>query len=612
METTETAMDSGAAAGYNFKPDSMASSLLMDEHMFNSGVSENYPDFDEYSSAMDGSLSLADTSGIYGTAWNDSPFAFSNYSTSASASANNLGLFAASSDTSGVSATPSVAPSLCSRGPTVMPTLNTGLDDCANDGHSPATLASASQQETSADGSTSTYGNVDSASPQDMSMLDTGLPADTGHGLDWNGVLMQADVSTRPMLSSNSEFCDGNVMHHSPISFDQPRPLPEGAFDRRSSSVSVFADSPSNDEMQAQDFLGSGHNQVNKLPSTIASRRQRPRPAALVSASLRSSSYSSGVPASPGGSHSIDPDQTLRRIRSNGVMASRIQKPGIMPAQRSPLAMTFADIPVSNAAYVTGMTPGTAAPGGTLAPPTPMTPSGMGFAHMQSHNSMSLFDSLNMEDGSALPDVIIPWTGDFGAGQQQATESPPYTPMDKVRLNSTHSRASSNYQSKQSPPQSAPATQQMFDASTFAQCSLPMASTQLAGGYVNGPVPRQQHTRSPSMPVSSGSVSTDSPMAYAMPTVMDNQQFLYAPSFKQHSHLRGLSDVAHQFSQLSVPVSQPAPAAPSTSKPTVDLEVHQYSPPEHFARPSSPRKTPDTQPKNYVFSNQGLSDFQSD
>ncbi|KAF2102943.1 hypothetical protein NA57DRAFT_71927 [Rhizodiscina lignyota] len=85
-----------------------------------------------------------------------------------------------------------------------------------------------------------------------------------------------------------------------------------------------------------------------KQPSSLASGRQQPRPAALGQVALRSASYSAGMPASPkSNADLVAQDQSLRRIRRSGVPGvqnSRTQRLVDTPIRCLPANMTFADI----------------------------------------------------------------------------------------------------------------------------------------------------------------------------------------------------------------------------------------------------------------------------
>lgn len=118
----------------------------------------------------------------------------------------------------------------------------------------------------------------------------------------------------------------------------------------------------------------------------LAARRNRPRPAALGPAALRSHSFEGSPSSSPtkraAGSGSSSP---VRRIRSAGngrnPVGGRVQKAKPGPAQRSPLTRTTftpakeCDDSYANSLEITSIVPpSSASTGNSFPPPTPMSP----------------------------------------------------------------------------------------------------------------------------------------------------------------------------------------------------------------------------------------------
>jgi hypothetical protein len=126
-----------------------------------------------------------------------------------------------------------------------------------------------------------------------------------------------------------------------------------------------------------------------KAPSQIsglAARRQKPRPANLISTAFRSASYTAGMPGSPGANANPNTQDQLRRIRSHGIGLAngRISKPS--GPQKSPMHATFDAAAIASPKFArhasnysvstinsSGPLTATTMPG-SLAPPTPITP----------------------------------------------------------------------------------------------------------------------------------------------------------------------------------------------------------------------------------------------
>lgn len=523
---------------------------------------------------------------------NDSTLDTSSYANSASTSAQNLAVYA-NPDATMLSANPSVTPQGAS-GPSPMPTLNTNFAGLVENNHSSATVGSNSQFDGSVEGSMSNLHSLDSASPQSVPVFSAGEHNNlTGS----QNFYVQRDHSSVPLLAASGLDDDMNTF-----------PFADAAFARRSSSTSVFAESVASDSIPVQGHHTPNPRRSGQFPSSIANRRQRPHPTALGPAAMRSSSHPR-VPASPG-SLALGPDQRLRRVQSGGVTAPRVQKSGTGSAPRSPLAMSFSD---ASAAYIASTMPGAAAHGSTLAPPTPMSPSGMSYTHLFG-DGIPTAQQYGL-DQSLSTDVL--WPSDFGSLQSHSAESPPYTPMDKLRMSQPHSRVNSiapaetplqPAQAFDAPPQSAPATQQAFAGPAFLQYPSCAEATQLPTGFGNNLLPHRQHGRSPSMPVSTVGASMDHSMAYTGPAATDGM-CMYS-TMPKPPHMRGLSEVNNQMNAITMSEANLA-ANLVNGAPVPDLEFNMYQPPQDAAPVPTPHRSPDAQPKSYTFQNQSVDDFKS-
>ncbi|KAK7534658.1 hypothetical protein IWX49DRAFT_510556 [Phyllosticta citricarpa] len=353
-----------------------------------------------------------------------------------------------------------------------------------------------------------------------------------------------------------------------------------------------FADDSANNDspagllsqsMSNVDIQGPGSDMVFKhdQSSSIAARRQRPRPAALGQASLRSASYSGGMPSSPGASNQhLKANMRVRKTRSTGLFSGggRIQKPMPGPPQRSPLQFAFNDDVLSGYgnANINGPPMARSA---SLAPPTPLTPGvptwscPPGSAGMHSHEDLSQVDA----PSSAFS--MAPSTSVFSSA------SPPETPHSLISLMAARPTF------KDTPPQSAPATQQSFPRSLF----VPHPA-------IGEPQMDHHHSfRRPSMPEAGMfQPGFDFPMHPGVPIIntgeMDlaqSMQFEQDPSsMDKQMHLG--PDMHHMPGNMQQ-----------------DLFVHQYSPPDPPGFGGNAPRRRESQPKSYIFANQTPGDFKA-
>ena len=372
---------------------------------------------------------------------------------------------------------------------------------------------------------------------------------------------------------------------------------------------------------------------------SIAARRQRPRPQPLSSTSLRSASYcaglptSTGVPASQSGLTPAVP--TLRRIKSsnvmNGIANGRISKN--IGGQRSPLNFTFADAmnspkfarSVSSYSPAGAMTMGNA----SLAPPTPLSPTDMPGARFDFQRQLQQYQQAQaMSQAMSRQPSMNESIDENGLLTAANTfSSPPTTPLYGPQF----SRGRLGMLNENTPPQSAPATQQCFSGGMFPQ-SVPMQASlsqqqqqmlqaqqqsympmmpseyppmpnvmmqsqpQYAGQYLEQLAATQQYAGMPQMVPASQPMGMGYPnMQYAR--MMNAQQM----SAQQYNYLR-----ANPGMLLS---QQQAQLAQAKNIPAADFFVHEYSPPQDVKNAGTPRKA-DGGPKNYTFANHGPEHFE--
>ncbi|KAK5134138.1 hypothetical protein LTR08_006913 [Meristemomyces frigidus] len=449
-----------------------------------------------------------------------------------------------------------------------------------------------------------------------------------------------------------------------PQAHEQPLAWPaDEAYVRKESSTSLLEQNMSNVGINTPQLQHQATFKSPAPPATIAARRQRPRPAGLHLGPVRSHSYNgASQPGSPApqqqqsltGQPLLTPGQPLRRIRSNNIMSGvaqgRVQKlPG--SAQRSPLAWTFADAMSSPKAFrhVSGQSSTS-----TLAPPTPMSPgeilrpqvpSWQACGHVSRQPSISETD---FEHGVVFaPSASAP---------PRNFTSPPQTPMYQAQ-SFAKQRISNSAMNENTPPQSAPASQQCFPINTFPVQSqmqpppphqhqlqqTPVQQMQMYAPqqqqYMNVGMPEQQFqapnvTFAPSqhfmMPTTAAPTGVPMQFSTGVPVVNEHGvlQMMYpAPmqpvQFIQHAPPSVQAPPQPQpqqqlhtppqgqygmFSTVgptpSLKVAPPPPRQP-TPQPKQELFVHEYSPPQELKRAATPRRhAVDTGPKNYVFAHQ--------
>lgn len=396
----------------------------------------------------------------------------------------------------------------------------------------------------------------------------------------------QADMYQHPNVSAHA-ILSSPEQHERKVSagpsdFDPPV-FGDDAYARRNSSTSNLANTI--EAIHIQNSSPDEFRQPNQH-SSIAARRHK-RPTALNPSTLRSASYTSGMP-SPGSNN----DHTLRRIRSSGIpnAAGRVQKPTPGSAQRSPMTMTFAEAAASPkfARAFSASSTATVSQGGSLAPPTPQTPNEIGrFPYWQSNTVIR--NHAPMPDHSSPESLNANWsTEPPSAGVFSNAASPPSTPLDMAQLNQVRLANGELY--RDTPPQSAPATQQSFPRTAMMQ------PPQMRAGFhsttdLTIAQPKPSHFRRPSLPEPGHDQLDDGSLQY--PGHFGDFNY---DDFKDIS----LSNINH-----NIPFAPPVSAMP-------DFLVHHYSPPQGTGPHAALlRRTTEPQPKNYIFANQGPHDFRA-
>lgn len=387
---------------------------------------------------------------------------------------------------------------------------------------------------------------------------------------------------------------------------EQPLAYPnDEAYPRRESSTNHLTRSMQNFSMTAQ---------RSAAPSTsIAARRQRPRPAPLGGASLRSTSYHGQMPISPGtvnNGHSLPAGKSLRKIKSsstmNGFASGRIQKNSVGSAQRSPSGVAFADTSAAVNRYARRVSSFAQASSAGLAPPTPLSPTS--YANLR-QASISDSDDNNMNN-------LLP----------ASNFSPPTTPI--YAANFARARLGSIANAENTPPQSAPASQQCFSNSNFPQTaahmqspmsSVPVLQSQPPHGFVpimSNEFPQMPNAVFPGQQQPLQGQYMDMPMSYIMTNTGEvHMGYSIMPPFAQPQMHQQLTPphAQHPFvpSSSSSPGTMVSSQVPKHSTPAADFFVHEYTPPQDVKQlTTTPRKPVETGPKNYTFSNHGPEYFE--
>lgn len=447
---------------------------------------------------------------------------------------------------------------------------------------------------------------------------------------------------------------------------EQPLAWPaDEAFLRRDSSTTALAQQMGHVGLTTPQPQQQATFKTPGPASSIAARRQRPRPAALGLVNARSQSYSGGMqPASPGQaphSASMAPNQQLRRIKSsnvvNGIAHGRVQKSLPGSAQRSPMSFTFAEAMQSPKLARHASSQNIS----NLAPPTPLSPSQHPQQDQQGHFSQWQAKSgpiTRQPSISELPDENCQSGQAFvscaPAPPQQSFSSPPHTPMFQghPQFAPPPLPTGNAVITENTPPQSAPATQQCFPINQFAASQQDMHSVQMPG-HVG---PQQQQHALLYMPPQSDlqaqqqmqqqmpaypqvqpqpfpvQTPLEAPMQFpqgGVPMVNGNGdlQLIFPQQFQFVQHqpqgpqpqpgqpiqqpIHTPPQLQHQFGpSIPSPGNMVMPHHQKPSQPAAELFVHEYNPPGEVKRTGTPRKVVDNGPKNYTFANQGPEHFE--
>ena len=434
---------------------------------------------------------------------------------------------------------------------------------------------------------------------------------------------------------------------------EQPLAWPiDDAFERRESQTSsMLAQSMGHVGLNTPQPQQTATFKTPAPPSSIAARRQRPRPTPIGLAAMRSQSYSGAAqPGSPGQIplHGLPAGAPqLRRIRSSnvvgGIAQGRVQKTMPGAPQRSPLVWNFAD--AANSPKIARHASSHSI--SSLAPPTPMSPREFqqadlarpppGWQPSGQFNRQPSINETEAEHGLPIHPVA--------SAQPQNFSSPPHTPMYHQQ-SFMQQRMASNVITENTPPQSAPATQQSFPSQAFHMAPMLAIAPPQQQHFANVVVPEQHFQAAPvmnqmlqqnvqhGMPMPEPQVDL-SDLAYTQLVPIINAageiEMVVPPQFVQQLHTRNqlplhqpvpqmhmpekcnsFENMLGMFStappppppQIAAPVPKPSPQPPSA------FFVHEYTPPADLKREATPRKAVDTGPKNYSFTNQGPLDFE--
>ena len=454
---------------------------------------------------------------------------------------------------------------------------------------------------------------------------------------------------------------------HQQYSQEQPLawPLDEAYHERQNSQTASITQSMGNVGLKTPQPQQHATFKSPTPATSLATRRQRSKPAPLGLASMRSQSYSSasqpGTPA-PLLPHqqsqhhaSLGPTQPLRRIKSsnmiNGVAQGRIQKTIPGSAQRSPMNRTFAD----SMGSPKGTRSISSQVGSNLAPPTPMSPREQARAEAARQLQWQYGPGQASRQASISEHDVEQYAASI-SGQPGNVSSPPHTPLYPPQPQFAQQRVGKNIITENTPPQSAPATQISFNSSSFmppqpsqpvqhqpvgtsqAQLSQQAMQTMFATQPPHMMAPEPQYSmadmsmpQQPHFTLNSPESMSMSHMSFPMGGVpmvdangnlqMAMPQSHYqlvshappAPSVSAPPTLNPTPPMHYPFPTTSaasngIQISAHAPKVPAQP----ELFVHEYQPPADVKRAATPRKVAaaDSGPKNYTFANQTPEHFE--
>lgn len=443
-------------------------------------------------------------------------------------------------------------------------------------------------------------------------------------------------------------------------------PLDEAYHERQNSQTASITQSMGNVGLKTPQPQQHATFKSPTPGASLATRRQRSKPAPLGLASMRSQSYSSASqPGSPAplpphqqSQHhaNLGPTQPLRRIKSsnmiNGVAQGRIQKTIPGSAQRSPMNRTFAD--------AMGSPKGTRSissqVGSNLAPPTPMSPREQARVEAARQYQQWQYGSGQASRQASISEHDVEQYASALSGLPANVSSPPHTPLYPPQPQFAQQRVGKNIITENTPPQSAPATQISFSNSSFIppQASQPVQHQTVGTNqaqlsqqamqsmfttqppHMMAPEPQFSMTemsmpQQPQFTLNTSDAMSMSHMSFPMGGVpmvdanghiqMTMPQAHYqlvshappAPSVSAPPTLNPAPPMHYPFPTTSigsngVQISAHAPKVPAQP----ELFVHEYQPPADVKRAATPRKVPaaDAGPKNYTFANQTPEHFE--
>jgi hypothetical protein len=399
--------------------------------------------------------------------------------------------------------------------------------------------------------------------------------AQPGTNPSYSGFYQQSNVSSQVILTSPDHDI-GRKASAGTLDFEPPPSFQDDMYTRRNSSTSNLAGN-----FEAIHIRNGTPDEFKQpgQPTSIAQRRKG-RPVTLNPGAMRSASYSAPMP-SPGGNN----DHALRRIRSSGIGngAGRVQKSQPGSAQRSPMVANFSEAAASPkfARTFSTSSAATMGQGGSLAPPTPLTPQDMG---LYWQNNTVIRPHSVMPEHNSPESMNINWSAESqSAGAFAKSVSPPSTSIDLQQMTQQYG----NDMYRDSPPQSAPPTQQNFPRQMYMQ------HPHMRPGFhsttdLTIAEPKPEHYRRPSLPDNT-QASVDDNNCY------QNGNFNY-DDYKDIS----LTNIAHNV-----------PFAPRPSQ-APEFLVHEFNPsPGQHNMNGNLYRRPESQAKNYIFANQGPRDFKS-
>jgi hypothetical protein len=405
--------------------------------------------------------------------------------------------------------------------------------------------------------------------------------AQQGTNTNYSSFYQQSNISSQAILSSPDHDISRKAST-GPLDFDlEPPHMFQGdTYQRRGSSTSNLA---RNFEKNVQIRNGTPDEFKQPGQPTSIAQRRKGRPVTLNPGAMRSASYSAPMP-SPSGNN----DHALRRIRSSGIpnAAGRIQKSQPGSAQRSPMVANFSEAAASPKFARAFSSSSTATMGqgtGSLAPPTPLTPQDMG---LYWQNNTIIRSQSAMPDHNSPESMNANWSTEpqSAGGAFAKSVSPPSTSRDLQQMTQQYG----NDMYRDSPPQSAPATQQNFPRSMYMQ------QPHMRPGFhsttdLTIQQPKPSHFRRPSLPDNSQGPADEN-------SLFQNGSFHY----NEYNDNFSLGDIAHNV-----------PFAPRPSQ-APEFLVQEYIP-QHgsSAHGQIYRQQQDPQAKNYIFANQGPRDFKS-